>query len=140
VLIAAHLVQWCFYAALIIQPILGLFIAWSRGDTVTAFGVVTLPVPWDISDAARERLMTAYIATAAVLVCLVLVHLAAVVFNHWRRGGPVLERMLPAAPPDHLVNRVPVVVQLLAALAIFKIVFPLAPTTAPLLPHTQSPA
>ena len=116
--LAARVVHGAFYLTLVAQPVLGMFIAWARGDTVTAFGLVTLPAPWDISDAARDRCMTAHIATAIALVGLVVVHLGAVVFNQWKRRVPVVERMLPAVPEDLLVNRVPVLAQLLAALGI----------------------
>jgi methyl-accepting chemotaxis protein/cytochrome b561 len=116
--LAARLVHQAFYAALIAQPLLGLCVAWARGDKVTAFGLVPLPAPWDISDIVRDRLMTAHIITAVILVGLVLVHCGAVMFNHWKRHLPVIERMLPSRPADTLVNRVPVAVQLLAALGI----------------------
>ena len=117
-ILSARLLHYAFYAALIVQPALGMCVAWGRGDTVTAFGLVTLPAPWDISDAARDRFMTAHIATAEVLVGLVVIHLAAVIFNHWFRRVPVMERMLPSAPGDQLVNRIPVAGQMLAGLGI----------------------
>jgi len=116
--LSARLVHYGFYVALIVQPILGMCVAWARGDTVTAFGLIKLPAPWDISDSARDRLMTAHIATAVMLLCLVGIHLGAVIFNHWKRRVPVVERMLPSTPADQLVNRVPVAVQLLAALGL----------------------
>lgn len=117
-LLAARLLHWAFYVALMVQPVLGMCIAWARGDTVTAFGLFTLPAPWEISDAARDRFMTAHIATAMALVGLVAIHLGAVIFNHWIRRVPVMERMLPSAPSDQLVNRVPVAGQMLAGLGI----------------------
>jgi len=116
--LAARLVHQAFYVALIAQPVLGLCVAWARGDHVTAFGLVPLPAPWEISDSLRDRLMTAHILTAVVLVGLMLVHCGAVIFNHWKRDLAVMERMLPSRPTDTLVNRVPVAIQLLAALGI----------------------
>lgn len=117
-ILAARIVHRGFYVVLIVQPILGMCIAWARGDKVTAFGIITLPAPWDISDAARDRLMTAHSAIAAVLLGLVAIHIGAVIFNHWKRRVPVAERMLPSMPPDQLVNRVPVAIQMLAAMGI----------------------
>jgi methyl-accepting chemotaxis protein/cytochrome b561 len=117
-IVAARLLHYAFYVALMVQPVLGMCVAWARGDTVTAFGLVTLPAPWDISDAARDRFMTAHVATAMALVGLVLIHLGAVIFNHWFRRVPVMERMLPSAPSDQLVNRIPVAGQMLAGLGI----------------------
>lgn len=117
-ILAAQAVHLAFYLVLIAQPVIGMCIAWARGDTVTAFGLLTLPAPWDISDAARDRLMTAHIAIAATLLALAAVHVGAVIFNHWKRRLPVIERMLPSPPADHLVNRVPVAMQLLLALGL----------------------
>jgi methyl-accepting chemotaxis protein/cytochrome b561 len=117
-ILAGRLVHLALYATMVIQPVLGICIAWARGDTVTAFGIVTLPAPWEISDAARDRLMTAHIVTAAVLVGLVTIHVGAVVFNGSKRRLAVMDRMLPSAPADTFVNRVPVTLQLLAALGI----------------------
>lgn|GEM_PF-2198529 len=121
-IIAARFVHLAFYVALIAQPIVGMCIAWARGDTVTAFGLVTLPAPWEISDGARDRLMTTHMLTASSLAVLVAIHIGAVVFNGWKRRVPVIERMLPSGPPDTLVNRVPVAVQLLAALGVVTVI------------------
>jgi cytochrome b561/HPt (histidine-containing phosphotransfer) domain-containing protein len=116
--LAARVVHAAFYAVLIVQPIVGLCVAWARGDTITALGVIPLPPPFDFSDSAREQLMSVHILTAAILVGLVLIHAGAVIFNHWKRRVPVLERMLPAGPANALVNRVSVRTQLLGALGI----------------------
>ena len=117
-ILAARVVHLAFYATMVIQPLLGICIAWARGDTVTAFGLMTLPAPWDISDGARDQLMTAHVVTAAVMVGLVIIHLGAVVFNRSKRRLAVMERMLPSTPADTFVNRVPVALQLLLALGI----------------------
>jgi cytochrome b561/HPt (histidine-containing phosphotransfer) domain-containing protein len=119
---AARCVHAGFYTALIAEPIFGLFVAWARGDAVTAFGLLSLPEPWDISDSLRDHCMTAHIVTAAALLGLVTVHVGAVLFNHWRRRVPVLERMLPSGPDGTLVNRVPVAAQLLSALGIVVVI------------------
>ena len=115
---AARLVHAGFYAILIVQPIVGLCVAWARGDSVTALGFIPLSAPWDFSDSVRDRMMSAHILTAETLVGLLAVHIGAVVFNHWKRRLPVLDRMMPAGPPNTLVNRVPVRTQLLVALGI----------------------
>jgi len=115
---AARGVHAGFYVALIAQPIFGLFVAWARGDEVTAFGLLSMPEPWDISDGLRDNAMTAHIVTAAALLSLVMVHVSAVIFNHWKRRVPVLDRMLPSGPAGTLVNRVPVAAKLLAALGL----------------------
>jgi cytochrome b561/HPt (histidine-containing phosphotransfer) domain-containing protein len=115
---AARCVHIGFYVALIAEPIFGLFVAWGRGDTVTALGLFELPEPWDISDELRDRAMTAHIVAAASLFGLTIVHVAAVLFNHWKRRVPILERMLASDPAGTMVNRVPVAAQLSAALGL----------------------
>jgi cytochrome b561/HPt (histidine-containing phosphotransfer) domain-containing protein len=121
-LIAARCVHVGFYVALIAEPIFGLFVAWARGDTVTALGIVSLPAPWDISDGLRDHAMTAHIVMAAALLSLVTVHVGAVLFNQWHRRVPILDRMLPSGPAGTLVNRVPVAAQLLSALGIVVVI------------------
>jgi methyl-accepting chemotaxis protein/cytochrome b561 len=114
--LVARLVHFGFYAALIVQPLFGMVVSWGRGDAVTVFGLIPLPEPWDVSDATRDRFMTAHIVTAVALVGLITIHVGAVIFNHWQRRVPVMERMLPETPPDLIVNRVPVGLQMLMAL------------------------
>jgi signal transduction histidine kinase/CheY-like chemotaxis protein len=103
---------------LLLQPLLGIGIAWARGDTVSIFGLIALPQPFDLSDLARDRLTHAHSATAVVLLVLVAVHLAAVAFNRLVRRVPVMERMLPPEPRHRFVNRMPIAVQLLLGIGV----------------------
>ena len=48
----------------------------------------------EMSDAARERLMTVHAVTAVALFALCLVHIGAVVFNRVVRRVSVIDRML----------------------------------------------
>jgi methyl-accepting chemotaxis protein len=56
--------------------------------------------------------MTAHIGVALLLFGLCAVHIGAVVFNRVVRGVSVVDRMLPPAAVDLLVNRVPIAAQL----------------------------
>ncbi len=116
--LAATAVHVAFNAALVIQPLLGIGVAWGRGDPVSIFGLITLPAPWEISDDAREQFMQAHRIAAQTIVALIVVHVGAVVFNHLKRKVSVLNRMLPSGPPNTLINRVSVRIQLLAAFGI----------------------
>jgi methyl-accepting chemotaxis protein len=115
---AAALVHRGFYALLIAQPVVGILLAWARGDSVGLLGIVHVAAPFDISDATRERLMTAHIATAFALFALCAVHVGAVIFNRVVRKVVVIERMLPAMPADQLINRMPIPRQLTLAFGI----------------------
>ena len=101
------------YGLLLLQPVLGMCIAWARGDAVTVFGLITLPAPFDISDMARDRITQAHTVVALMLLTLIVLHVGAVIFNRWARRLSVMDRILPSAPAHYLVNRVPVAIQLL---------------------------
>jgi methyl-accepting chemotaxis protein/cytochrome b561 len=109
---AATLVHGTFYAVLVAQPVVGILVAWARGDTVGLFGLLQVSAPVEISDSLRERLMTVHIATAITLFSLCLLHVGAVVFNRIVRGVSVIDRMLAPVPEDRLVNRIPIATQL----------------------------
>jgi methyl-accepting chemotaxis protein/cytochrome b561 len=111
----AALVHRMFFVLLVVQPILGVFVAWGRGDALGLLGLVQLPAPFEISDTARERLMTAHSWTAMGLFALCVTHAGAVLFNRIVRRVSVLPRMLSPVPQDRLVNRVSVATQLLTA-------------------------
>jgi len=108
----AAIVHRALYALLAVQSLMGLCVAWARGDTVTAFGLLILPPPWDISDDARDRFVQAHTVMAALLLFLILLHIGAVIFNSWARRVAVLERIVPSSRANRLVNRVPIGIQL----------------------------
>ena len=114
----ATLVHGAFYVLLVAQPVMGIFLAWARGDTIGLFGIAQISSPVEISDSLRERLMTAHAITASLLFCLCLLHIGAVAFNRIVRGVSVIERMLEPIPEDRVVNRVPIAAQLSLAFGI----------------------
>jgi PAS domain S-box-containing protein len=101
------------YFLLLLQPLVGICISWARGVTVTVFGLVTLPAPFDISDTARDRMTQAHTVIAVLLLTLIVLHLGAIMFNRWVRRLSVMDRILPSAPAHYFVNRVPIATQLL---------------------------
>jgi methyl-accepting chemotaxis protein/cytochrome b561 len=115
---AAALVHRLFFFLLVAQPIVGIFLAWGRGDTVGFFGLLHVSPPLEISDAARERLMTLHTGVAILLFSLCVVHVGAVIFNRIVRSVSVIDRMLPAVPADRLTNRVPIGAQLALAFGV----------------------
>jgi PAS domain S-box-containing protein len=101
------------YFLLLLQPLVGICISWARGVTVTVFGLVTLPAPFDISDTARDRMTQAHTVIAVLLLTLLVLHLGAIMFNRWVRRLSVMDRILPSAPAHYFVNRIPIATQLL---------------------------
>jgi methyl-accepting chemotaxis protein/cytochrome b561 len=110
--VAATFVHRLFFLLLIVQPLIGMAVAWGRGDTVGVLGLFRLSAPFEMSDEGRERLMTLHTAVAILLFSMCLVHVGAVVFNRVVRRVSVIDRMLPSGPADQLVNRVPIGAQL----------------------------
>jgi len=109
---ASHLVHLLVWAALAAQPILGMVTAWARGDTVSLFHLVNLPVLLQLSNEQGVILEGWHKWLAYALVALLLVHIAAVMFNHIFRRVAIVERMLAAPRADRIANRVPVSAQL----------------------------
>jgi methyl-accepting chemotaxis protein/cytochrome b561 len=103
---------------LVAQPIIGIFLAWGRGDSIGILGLVHIAPPWEMADVTRERVMAAHTVVAILLFSVCVLHIGAVIFNRIVRGVSVIDRMLPAAAPDRFTNRVPVAVQFSVAFGI----------------------
>jgi methyl-accepting chemotaxis protein/cytochrome b561 len=108
----AALVHGGFAMLLLAQPVIGVLLAWARGDSVGLLGLVQVAAPMELSDSLREQLMTVHAVTAVVLFSLCVVHVGAVVFNRLFRHVSVIDRMLPPVSSHKLVNRVSVGAQL----------------------------
>lgn len=110
----ASVVHIAFHALLVAQPIVGMLVAWGRGDTVSLLGLAAIAAPLEISDTVREQLMSVHVVVAVLLFSLVVLHVGAVVFNRVVRRVSVIDRMLSPRPVERLVNRYPVGAQLAA--------------------------
>jgi methyl-accepting chemotaxis protein/cytochrome b561 len=119
---AATIVHRGFLAVLVAQPIIGMMVAWARGDTVSVFWLVNLSAPWEISDTARERFTTLHAGVAILLFALCALHIGAVVFNRVVRRVSVIDRMLPPTASDLLVNRVPIGAQMTLAFGLMVVI------------------
>jgi methyl-accepting chemotaxis protein/cytochrome b561 len=114
----AALVHGSFIVFLLAQPVIGILLAWARGDSVGLLGLVQVSPPLEMSDAARERLMTIHAVAAVGLFGLCLLHIGAVVFNRVVRRVSVIDRMLPPVSSEKLVNRMSVGAQLSVGFAL----------------------
>ena len=110
--LAAKAVHGALWGLLLVQPILGVLSAWSRGDEVLVLGLAKLPQLVALSDAQRMTLKLLHRWIAYSLAVLVAAHIGAVFFNRWVRRVSVMERMLEPPPVNRLTNRVPLVLQL----------------------------
>jgi methyl-accepting chemotaxis protein/cytochrome b561 len=101
-----------FKILLIVQPLIGVFSSWARGDSIRLLGLVSVDAPWEIPDKWHQPLTHAHAATAALLFTMILAHVGAVVFNRYVRNVRVLDLMLAGRTADRLVNRAPIAGQL----------------------------
>ena len=109
---AAGLVHWALIVAVVVQPLVGVLWAWSRGDDVMVLGVLKLPQLVTPNDAQAAILKQLHRGIAYGLFGLIAAHLGAVLFNRWVRKVPIAERMLSPSPANRFNNRVPLTIQL----------------------------
>ncbi|HEV2532661.1 ATP-binding protein [Phenylobacterium sp.] len=110
--VAAGLAHLGLIVLLLVQPVIGVLQAWSRGDAVLVVGLLKLPQLMSFTDDQAMALKLAHRGAAEALIGLIGLHLAAVVFNGVFRRSSVLGRMMARPRADRLVNRVPLTVQL----------------------------
>lgn len=111
----AAVVHAIFLALLVVQPLLGMTVAWARGDELSVFGLVRLGPPVAIPQDWYDGLIATHIAVAASIFVLVVGHVGAVIFNRLVRRVDVLARMLPERRVGELRNRMPIAAQLALA-------------------------
>ena len=110
--LAARTVHLAMYAALAAQPVLGIFVAWARGDDIQLVGALKIPPLLQLTTEQGIALESWHRWLAYGLLLLLAVHLGAVVFNRLVRKAPVGGAMLPPVVAGRLVNRIPLLVQL----------------------------
>lgn len=110
--LVSQLVHGLVMLALAAQPVLGMITAWARGDDVTLFHIVNLPVLVHATNEQGVMLEAWHKWLAYGMIALILMHVGAVMFNHIFRRVPIIERMLAQPRADRMVNRIPVLVQL----------------------------
>jgi methyl-accepting chemotaxis protein/cytochrome b561 len=120
--LAAAFVHRALLATLIAQPVIGILLAWSRGDSVGLLGVIQFAAPFGFGDATPDRLMSLHATVAIAMLVLTVVHIGAVIFNHTVRNIAVIDRMSAVQAPDRLVNRVPIGIQLACAFGLVLVI------------------
>lgn len=89
---AAHL---ALYALLIALPLVGIWLAFLRGNAVSFFGLFTLPSPVPVDRVAARTVQEVHEWLANGLIAIAAVHAAAALWHHFVRHDDVLARMLP---------------------------------------------
>ncbi|MFG1280690.1 cytochrome b [Xanthobacter autotrophicus] len=95
VAIASHIVHGLLYLLLIAVPLVGIYLAFLRGNEVSFFSLFTIPSPIAVNrDLARE-VIEVHEWLANALIILAVLHAAAAVAHHYVLKDDVLKRMLP---------------------------------------------
>lgn len=92
---AARAVEYFFYLALLVQPILGLLHSNARGARVDFYFLGELPAIIAPDRVLAKQLITVHELVADLLLSAIALHAAAALFHHFVRRDDVLETMLP---------------------------------------------
>lgn len=91
---AAHVL---LYLLLVVTPLVGIYLAFLRGNEVTFFGLFTIPSPVAVDRAAAGPVKEVHEVLANGLVLLAVLHALAALVHHLVFKDDVLRRMLPRA-------------------------------------------
>lgn len=83
------------YLLLIATPLVGIYLAFLRGDAVTFFSLFTIPSPIPVDRTFGSTVKEVHEVLANALVLLALLHAAAAIVHHVVLKDDVLKRMLP---------------------------------------------
>jgi cytochrome b561 len=83
------------YALLIIIPVLGILLAWFRGDPLTFFGLFTIPDPFQPDRPTAGFIRELHSLAANGILILAGLHALAALWHYFFRKDDVLQRMLP---------------------------------------------
>jgi cytochrome b561 len=89
---AAHFNHWLLYACLLVQPLTGYIGSAVSGYPVRYFGMV-LPAWAAKNDALKDLLSAVHLVTSWVLVCAIVLHVAAALKHHFVDRDGLLRRM-----------------------------------------------
>ncbi|MDQ0506087.1 cytochrome b [Xanthobacter agilis] len=95
VALASEVAHGLLYLLLIVTPLVGIYLAFLRGDAVTFFSLFTIPSPVPVDRTFGRTVKEVHEVLANALVILALLHAAAAVAHHVVLKDDVLRRMLP---------------------------------------------
>jgi len=93
--LASVAVHVLLYALLVVTPLVGIYLAFLRGNEVTFFSLFTVPAPFAVDREAARPVQEVHELLANALVILALLHAAAALAHHFVLKDDVLRRMLP---------------------------------------------
>lgn len=93
--LASSVVHVLLYALLVVTPLVGIYLAFLRGNEVTFFGLFTIPAPIAVDREAARPVQEIHELLANGLVILATLHAVAALAHHFVLKDDVLHRMLP---------------------------------------------
>lgn len=87
--------HFALYALLIAIPVLGILLTWLRGETLSFFGLFTIPAPFQPDRDTARTVQELHGLCANGILILAGIHALAAFWHHFIRKDDVLERMLP---------------------------------------------
>ncbi|MFG1400970.1 cytochrome b [Xanthobacter sediminis] len=95
VAIASEAAHGLLYLLLIATPLVGVYLAFLRGDAVTFFSLFTIPSPIAVDRTFARQVIEVHEWLANALVIVALLHAVAAIGHHFVLKDDVLRRMLP---------------------------------------------
>lgn len=83
------------YALLIVTPILGIVLQFSRGLPLPVFGIFAIPTPWAFDRDFFSEIIGWHQLAANTLGVVAILHAAAALIHHWLLRDRTLARMAP---------------------------------------------
>lgn len=93
--LASAVAHVLLYVLLVVTPLVGIYLAFLRGNEVTFFGLFTIPAPFAVDREAARPVQELHEVLANALVILALLHAFAALAHHFVLRDDVLRRMLP---------------------------------------------
>ena len=93
--LASTAVHVLLYVLLVATPLVGIYLAFLRGNEVSFFGLFTIPSPLEVDRTAAGQVIEWHELLANGLVVLALLHAVAALVHHHVLKDDVLRRMLP---------------------------------------------
>jgi len=92
---ASHVMHGLLYLLLIATPLVGIYLAFLRGNAVSFFSLFTIPSPIPVDRPTARQVQEVHEWLANGLVILAVLHAAAAAVHHVVLKDDVLKRMLP---------------------------------------------
>jgi cytochrome b561 len=91
----AKIVQFCLYALLLAQSVLGYIVRWAGGEEMSFFGIPIASPIAAMSRAQHHTLEERHNQIGWAIIVIAAGHAAAALYHHFKLKDRVLERMLP---------------------------------------------